>query len=78
VFDLNMSSLERTYLGMRRYYDLYARGVVTAPVIATASTIMRHEDPNTIAVGDTIFRITSQSSFSSFEKWKPLDAPLER
>jgi len=78
VFDLNMSTLERTYVGMRRYYDLYARGVVTAPIIATASSIVRNEDPNTIAVGDTVFRIMAPSSFTNHSEWKPLDAPLER
>lgn len=76
TFDLNMAMLERTYSGMRRYYELWARGVVTAPVIASAHEVVRHEDENTVAVGDTIFRITSPTGFTSPQQWRPLDAPI--
>lgn len=78
VFDLNMALLERTYSGMRRYYDLFARGVVSAPIIATAHALTRQEDENTMAVGDTVFRITAPSGFTRPQQWQPLDAPLQK
>lgn len=78
TFDLNMAMLERTYAGMRRYYDLWNRGVVTAPVIASAEQLMRFEDDNTVAVGDTVFRITAPAGFTRPQEWQPLDAPIQR
>jgi len=73
VFNLNLARLDRTYDGMRRFYDLYKQGRVTAPVIASATSIIDREDPNTVVVGNTVFRITAQTTFvTDTEKWKPL------
>ncbi len=77
IFELNMALLERTYAGMRRYFDLWARGVVTAPIIASAQSLMRHEDENTVVVGDTLFRIVVPAGFTRPHEWRPLDAPLQ-
>ncbi|MCX8016554.1 MAG: type IV secretion system DotC family protein [Rhodocyclaceae bacterium] len=77
TFDLNMALLKRTHDGMRRYYDLWARGVVSAPVVTSAHSIMRHEDESTIAVGDTLLRITAPATFTKPANWRPLDAALQ-
>lgn len=73
IFDLNMARLERSYDGMRRFYQLYARGMVTAPTVVTSSSVIDREDPNTIVVGGTVFRITEDTVFVDNDKnWKPL------
>lgn len=73
VFELNRARLERTYLGMRRFYQLYAAGVVTAPRIVTESTIVDREDPNTILVGTTYWRIAKPTDFvDDHQQWRPL------
>lgn len=73
VFDLNLARLQRTYDGMRRYYDLFKRGIVTAPQIASASSIISRTDPNTIVIGDTVFSITVAPNFNEqTDKWVPL------
>lgn len=73
VFNLNLARLDRTYDGMRRYYDLVKRGIVKAPVIATASEIAKLEDPNTLIVGNMVFSIAVQPQFEvKADKWVPL------
>lgn len=73
VFDLNFAHLQRTYDGMRRYYDLYKRGVVTAPMIASASAVLSRTDPNTVVIGDTVFSVTVAAQFNEkTEAWVPL------
>jgi defect in organelle trafficking protein DotC len=73
VFDANLAMLERTHNGMRRYYELWQRGMVSAPIIATASDIVVQEDENTIAVGNTLYRITAPTDFRPHQKWIPLE-----
>lgn len=69
----NLARLEHSYAGMRRYFDLYARGMVSAPVIATATDIASRGDPNTLLVGNTVIRITAPVSFvDKPQKWRPL------
>lgn len=73
IFDINLARLERTYIGMRRFYDLYQRGMVTAPVVAASSSIIDREDPNTVAVGATVFRIVAGTDFvEKSDNWRPL------
>lgn len=73
IFDLNMARLERSYVGMRLFLDLYARGMVTKPQIVAAESIIERDDPRTIVVGSTVFRITRHSDFvEEFDRWKPL------
>jgi defect-in-organelle-trafficking protein DotC len=73
IYELNLARLERTYLGMRRFYELFARGMVTAPVVVSSFSVINREDPNTVAVGDTVFRITSGTTFVENDRnWKPL------
>lgn len=75
IFEDNLAHLEATYLGMRTYYDLYQRHMVSAPVIAKSQELVTHDDPNTIIVGDTLFRITVPSSFKTDVKdWVALAA----
>lgn len=73
VFEANLARLERTYRGMRRYFELYERGMVSAPEILASTDVVSMDDPNVMVVGNTVIRITSQAAFvSKTEKWKPL------
>lgn len=73
VFQLNLARLERTYDGMRRYYDLYKAGIVTAPRIAEASSIFTQEDSNTVVIGNTVFSVTVAAGFNGkTNEWIPL------
>lgn len=81
IFALNLALLKRDYSGMRTFYELYARHMVTAPVIAGSHEIIKR-DGNSIAVGDAVFRITAQPDFvtksSSWSAIGPTIAPLDR
>jgi defect-in-organelle-trafficking protein DotC len=75
ILDHNLSMLEEVYTGMRVFYDLYQRNMVSAPIIAKSQEILTQDDPNTIVVGDTLFRITMPSQFMTDPgKWKALQA----
>lgn len=75
IFDHNLSKLEETYTGMRVFYDLYQRGMVSAPIIASTQEIVTQKDANTIIVGDTLFRITMPAEFNiNHEDWKALES----
>lgn len=75
IFDHNLSKLEEVYTGMRTFYDLYQRDMVSAPVIASSQEIVSQKDENTIVVGDTLFRITMPAEFNlNHEEWKALEA----
>ena len=75
ILETNLARLERSYMGMRRYYELFARGMVEAPRIARATEAVDLSDPNTLVVGNTIIRINVPSTFKGdLGKWKPLDS----
>lgn len=75
IFENNLSNLEEVYNGMRTFYDLYQRNMVSAPVIGKSQEIVTMDDPNMMVVGDTQFRITMPSSFKADPaKWKALAA----
>lgn len=72
IFEENLAGLERTYLGMRTFYELHGRGLVSLPRLATTQDVVNQTDPNTIVVGDTVFRITVPSAFNTDTgQWKP-------
>lgn len=70
IFELNLARLERDYFGMRRFYELNQRGLVSMPVVASATDSFSRKDPNTVTIGETIFRITAPSGFQDPVKWK--------
>lgn len=73
VFNLNLARLERAYNGMRRYYDLYKRGIVTAPQIVAADSIFTELDPNRVVIGNTVFSIVMSTKFNGkTNDWVPL------
>lgn len=73
VFDKNLARLERTYTGMRRYFELFERGMVSAPVLISDTDVVSMDDPNTLLVGNTVIRITADASFvQQTDQWKPL------
>lgn len=73
VFDGNLSRLDRAYKGMRRYFELYTAGMVSAPVIVSSTDIVVREDANTLVVGNTVIRITVPTDFvDRTENWRPL------
>lgn len=64
IFELNLARLERDFNGMRLFYTLYGRGLVSAPKFAAATDSVSRPDPNTIIIGDSVFRITAQPEFN--------------
>lgn len=64
IFELNLARLERDFNGMRLFYTLYGRGLVSAPKFAAATDSVNRPDPNTIIIGDSVFRITAQPEFN--------------
>lgn len=73
VLAANLARLERTYFGMRRYFDLFSRGMVSAPVIATSTDVALRDDPNTLIVGNTVIRIMVPADFvEKTSNWRPL------
>ncbi len=73
VFELNRAQLKRTFSGMRRYFDLYKRGIMTAPQIVSASSIINRTDPNTVVIGDVVFSVIVGAQFNEkTDAWTPL------
>ncbi|MGX9221807.1 type IV secretory system conjugative DNA transfer family protein (plasmid) [Massilia varians] len=71
IFELNLARLERDFNGMRLFYALYGRGLVSAPKFAAATDTVSRPDPNTIVIGDSVFRISSQPTFNgNSADWK--------
>lgn len=73
ILEDNLARLERTYHGMRRYFELYQRGMVSAPVIVSSTDVVKRDDPNTLIVGNTVIRITVPVDFvERTDAWRPL------
>lgn len=73
IFEEDYSSLERTYRGMRMYFALYERNMISAPEIIAATDVVVKEDSNTMLVGNTVIRIAKDAGFvERHEEWKPL------
>lgn len=71
IFNLNLARLERDFNGMRLFYTLYSKGLVSAPKFAAATEGVSRPDPNTIVIGDSMFRITAQPIFNATpSEWK--------
>lgn len=73
VLAANLARLDRTYAGMRRYFELFQRGMVSAPVIASSTDVVTRDDPNTLVVGNTVIRITVPVDFvEKNDLWRAL------
>lgn len=73
IYDVNVNRLERTYTGMRRYFELYERGMISAPKIISSTDIVSLDDPNTLVVGNTLIQIIKEAAFvTKDDSWKPL------
>lgn len=71
IFELNLARLERDFSGMRLFYTLHGRGLVSAPKFAAATDSVSRPDSNTIIIGDSVFRISSQPEFNgNGAEWK--------
>lgn len=71
TFNVNLARLERDFNGMRLYYELAHRGLVSAPVIAGVTESVTRPDPNTLVIGETMIRITQQPAFEADDdKWR--------
>lgn len=74
IYELNLARMERAYAGMKRYYELYQRNLVTAPQIASVTDVVSQEDPNTIVIGNVLWRIVAPTRFNlQYDTWRPLD-----
>jgi defect-in-organelle-trafficking protein DotC len=60
---LALARLVRDYTGMLRFAVLHARGLVSAPILATGQTAVV-VDGKTLRVGETIFRLTRDAEFN--------------
>lgn len=75
AFELNIARLERTYLGMRRYYEIYAREMIEPPVLDVADAAVVQPDAKTMLVGQSTVMVTRQPSFAAkADGWRPLGA----
>lgn len=73
IYDFNINQLERTYRGMRMYFALYERGLVSAPALLATTDVVTLEDQNTMILGDTVIRISKEAGFVDRpSEWKPL------
>lgn len=72
IFQTNLARLAKAYSGMRLFYELHAQGMVSLPQIASATDAVVSRDPNAVVIGQTVFRITADSSFNKASQWKPL------
>lgn len=73
TFDLNIARLERTYLGMRRYYEIYAREMLSPPVLDVADAAVVQPDAKTMLVGQSTVMVTKQPEFAAkADGWRPL------
>lgn len=73
MFETNLARLDRAYTGMRNYFDLYQRGIVSAPIIVSNTDVVNNDDPNVLLIGDTLIRISLQPTFVARpEEWIPL------
>lgn len=71
TFELNLARLERDYNGMNLFRELNRRNLVSAPAFAVATDSVSRPDPNTIIIGESVFRITAQPEFVADDaKWK--------
>jgi defect-in-organelle-trafficking protein DotC len=73
IFQTNLARLTKAYGGMRTFYELHAAGMVSLPQIASATDSVVERDPNAVVIGQTVFRITADSSFNKASQWKPLE-----
>ncbi len=75
ILEVNLNTLSKQYGGMRTYYELYSRGMVSAPRFASATEVVDTSDPNTLIVGNTIIRINMPSAFvGKPSQWRALSA----
>lgn len=73
ILEVNNARLKRTYKGMRLFFDLKARGMVTEPKVVASTSLIDRQDKNTVAIGTTVFKIVQPTDFvEKPDKWKPL------
>lgn len=73
TLSVNYAELEKVYSGMRNFYELLARGMVTAPKIKSRQSIVTAEGRQVIVTGDTYFEVVTDTNFvMDAGAWKPL------
>lgn len=70
LYKLQMAKLTNDYQNMARYHNLVEMGIVTKPVLATnfSEAVI---DGDTLTIGRSVNRITSESQYNTPDKWTP-------
>lgn len=72
ILQRNWARLDRDYLGMLRYLDLFHKKMVTKPTVSVAASLVTG-DKQQMNVGDTLYRLNEQSAFVNDAKaWQPI------
>ncbi len=72
ILQRNWAKLDRDYLGMLRYLDLFHKKMVTQPTVSVAASLVTG-DKQQMNVGDTLYRLNEQSAFVNDAKaWQPI------
>lgn len=71
VFDANLSTLQRDYLGLLTYKHLALQNIVSVPMAAEGELGIKIRN-KTMDVDQKVFRITNESSFNKENKWEPV------
>lgn len=75
IYETNLARLERDYAGMIRFKILYAKAMVSMPVINTLHQATTG-DANEMSVNDRVFRIMDYSGLRlDTKEWKPVVLP---
>ena len=72
IYAENLSRLKRDYIGMARYRNLLAHGMVSAPFVARTELGVTGDDSN-LSINDQVLRITALPKLQTNPKrWKPI------
>lgn len=71
VFDANLSTLQRDYLGLLTYKHLALQNIISVPMVAEGELGIKIRN-KTMDVDQRVFRITTETSFNKEDAWKPV------
>jgi defect-in-organelle-trafficking protein DotC len=71
VFDANLSTLQRDYMGLLTYKHLALQNIVSVPMASEGELGIKIRN-KTMDVDQKVFRITNNVSFNKEDKWEPV------
>ena len=70
--EINLNRLKRDFEGRVLYHTLLRKGMVSAPVLATANAGITGDPSKDLNINERIYRITAQPEFNHEQKsWLP-------